>query len=76
MGWMQSFYATERPDELESEVDEDFLELPFNPYTDPPIRRTEPKIGRNEACPCGSGRKFKKCCGNPVTAEVALRRSN
>lgn len=21
-----------------------------------------PKIGRNEACPCGSGKKFKKCC--------------
>lgn len=24
--------------------------------------RTEPKIGRNEPCPCGSGKKFKKCC--------------
>ncbi len=23
----------------------------------------EPKIGRNDPCPCGSGRKFKKCCG-------------
>jgi hypothetical protein len=22
--------------------------------------------GRNEACPCGSGRKFKRCCGRPV----------
>ena len=22
------------------------------------------KIGRNEECPCGSGKKFKKCCGN------------
>ncbi len=28
-----------------------------------PIRRTTRKIGRNEPCPCGSGRKFKKCCG-------------
>ena len=26
-------------------------------------RRAEPKIGRNELCPCGSGKKFKKCCG-------------
>ena len=26
-------------------------------------RRPEPKIGRNELCPCGSGKKFKKCCG-------------
>jgi hypothetical protein len=25
--------------------------------------RAPPKIGRNEPCPCGSGRKFKKCCG-------------
>ncbi|MCT4663237.1 MAG: SEC-C metal-binding domain-containing protein [Tissierellales bacterium] len=23
----------------------------------------EPKIGRNEPCPCGSGKKYKKCCG-------------
>ena len=25
--------------------------------------RPEPKIGRNDPCPCGSGTKFKKCCG-------------
>ena len=25
--------------------------------------RSEPKIGRNEPCPCGSGKKYKKCCG-------------
>ena len=25
--------------------------------------RSEPKIGRNEPCPCGSGLKYKKCCG-------------
>ncbi|WP_257720225.1 PBPRA1643 family SWIM/SEC-C metal-binding motif protein [Heliomicrobium modesticaldum] len=23
-----------------------------------------PKIGRNDPCPCGSGKKYKKCCGN------------
>jgi preprotein translocase subunit SecA len=28
-----------------------------------PIRRTERKIGRNEPCPCGSGKKYKHCCG-------------
>ncbi|WP_248295543.1 SEC-C metal-binding domain-containing protein, partial [Paraburkholderia sp. UYCP14C] len=27
-----------------------------------PMRREEPKIGRNEPCPCGSGRKYKHCC--------------
>ena len=28
------------------------------------FRRETPKVGRNEPCPCGSGRKFKRCCGN------------
>ncbi len=28
-----------------------------------PVRRSEPKVGRNENCPCGSGKKYKKCCG-------------
>lgn len=28
-----------------------------------PVRRETPKVGRNEPCPCGSGKKFKKCCG-------------
>ena len=27
-----------------------------------PVRNPGPKIGRNEPCPCGSGRKFKNCC--------------
>jgi uncharacterized protein len=27
------------------------------------FRRSMPKIGRNEPCPCGSGKKFKQCCG-------------
>ena len=34
---------------------EDFVPAPY--------RRPEPKIGRNEPCPCGSGKKYKKCCG-------------
>ena len=28
-----------------------------------PIRRDSPKIGRNEPCPCGSNKKYKRCCG-------------
>ena len=27
------------------------------------VRREEPKTGRNNPCPCGSGKKYKKCCG-------------
>lgn len=29
----------------------------------PPVRRETPKVGRNDPCSCGSGKKFKKCCG-------------
>jgi preprotein translocase subunit SecA len=28
-----------------------------------PVRRKEEKVGRNAPCPCGSGKKYKKCCG-------------
>jgi uncharacterized protein YecA (UPF0149 family) len=28
-----------------------------------PVRRAEAKVGRNDPCPCGSGRKYKKCHG-------------
>jgi SEC-C motif-containing protein len=28
-----------------------------------PYMREQPRTGRNELCPCGSGKKFKKCCG-------------
>ena len=28
-----------------------------------PVKRTQDKVGRNAPCPCGSGKKFKKCCG-------------
>lgn len=43
--------------ELEDSLGDDALDLPRAPFVAPP------KIGRNEPCPCGSGKKFKKCCG-------------
>ena len=33
------------------------------PQRKKPIKRTEEKVGRNAPCPCGSGKKYKKCCG-------------
>ena len=36
-----------------------------------PFRREAEKVGRNELCPCGSGRKYKKCCGQPGAATQA-----
>lgn len=35
------------------------------------IRRTKPKIGRNDPCPCGSGKKYKKCCMLKDQTEVS-----
>lgn len=32
-----------------------------------PVRRDAPKTGRNDPCPCGSGKKFKQCCGQHQT---------
>ncbi len=44
-------------------------EHPLNVYRDSalediqlPYWRDSPKIGRNDPCPCGSGKKYKKCC--------------
>lgn len=37
-----------------------YVDGEFNPRVAP--RRVE-KVGRNQPCPCGSGRKFKQCCG-------------
>jgi preprotein translocase subunit SecA len=28
-----------------------------------PVKRKGNKVGRNQPCPCGSGKKYKKCCG-------------
>jgi Protein of unknown function (DUF1186)/SEC-C motif len=50
-------------EEDEDSFDPLFEDLDFQE----PFRRTQPKIGRNEPCPCGSGKKFKKCCGNQRT---------
>ena len=38
---------------------------PSTPAKQEPVR-VEPKIGRNDLCPCGSGKKFKQCHGKDV----------
>ena len=42
-----------------------FMKPMVVPPTQAQLARKPPKVGRNEPCPCGSGRKFKKCCLNP-----------
>jgi preprotein translocase subunit SecA len=36
---------------------------PNRPGPPPQVVRKSDKVGRNEPCPCGSGKKYKKCCG-------------
>jgi hypothetical protein len=51
--------------ELEAGGGDDFdpEDTPENDLAlDEPYVRPEPKIGRNDPCPCGSGKKYKKCC--------------
>jgi len=48
----EHFAAVQQQDEVEQQ--------PEVPVT---FRRQEEKVGRNDLCPCGSGKKYKKCCG-------------
>ena len=38
-------------------------EAPSQPVIPQPVTRTQPKVGRNDPCPCGSGKKYKQCHG-------------
>ena len=50
-------------DDFNEEDEEDDEEVDRSPYTRPAPIVKGPKIGRNDPCPCGSGKKYKKCCG-------------
>ena len=41
----------------------DFINTPIAAMPSTPIARAEKKVGRNDPCYCGSGKKFKKCHG-------------
>ena len=46
---------------IEPDQEEDLSDLERK--LNPPVRHKVIKTGRNEPCTCGSGKKFKKCCG-------------
>jgi acetyl esterase len=64
-------WAAYRPPESticrESSTDDDWDREEFaedlRPALAPPFHRTSQRVGRNDSCPCGSGKKYKKCCG-------------
>lgn len=57
MEWQRRFHPS--PEDMDDDAfdDEDFL-------VEEPYVRPFPKVGRNDPCPCGSGKKYKKCCMN------------
>ncbi|GEM_PF-394254 len=58
VAWWPWFKEDETPEGPVSGEDDLFGESPFQPFA-----RQGPKVGRNDPCPCGSGKKYKKCCG-------------
>jgi preprotein translocase subunit SecA len=42
---------------------EEASSLPVRETAHKPVQSHQPKVGRNDPCPCGSGKKYKKCCG-------------
>jgi len=44
--------------EISSPIDQQEIHIEQNT-----VKRDSPKVGRNDPCPCGSGKKYKKCCG-------------
>ena len=52
----QEFFAAATNKKLKKQMDSRLEELPDETL----VRRV--KVGRNQKCPCGSGRKFKRCC--------------
>lgn len=61
----QWFLKGHTPDELFAEERKFLRPLPKNEFVPSNVIniRTGLKVGRNDPCPCGSGKKFKKCCG-------------
>jgi Uncharacterized protein conserved in bacteria len=52
-----------REDAVFARVEGEWRYVDGHVYGQDPYVREAPRIGRNEPCPCGSGKKYKKCCG-------------
>jgi uncharacterized protein YchJ len=51
-------------EEKEEEINNDLNDYGYTDFQQEESIRSEPKVGRNNPCPCGSGKKYKKCCWN------------
>ena len=68
-GWEQLNKMDDTQIEQEQNKIEPCVRVLFHHFLDQreqsyqPVTRSSPKVGRNDPCPCGSGKKYKKCCG-------------
>ncbi|HEY4930271.1 MAG TPA: DUF1186 domain-containing protein [Terriglobales bacterium] len=62
LSWWYCFRENQKPSVRDNLLTPREFSRP-DPAVFNPIYRAEPKVGRNEPCPCGTGKKFKKCCG-------------
>jgi hypothetical protein len=65
---LQSWFQVFGSGSVQEEDGSDSADEEYDGYAAPPeppitIHRTEARVGRNDPCPCGSGKKHKKCCG-------------
>lgn len=56
----REFFADKTEQRVKKKMDTRLAEL--NSQHGEPVQVTRRKIGRNDPCPCSSGKKFKKCC--------------
>jgi hypothetical protein len=60
MHWWACFEPRSRP---RSKTKRKKPSVPSGRHNSGAVARSEPKVGRNDPCPCGGGKKYKKCCG-------------
>ncbi|HET7400552.1 MAG TPA: UPF0149 family protein [Usitatibacter sp.] len=64
--WMDEAEEAKMLDEIRTNIASHLLDVRqfwFDKSVPPTVRREGPKIGRNDPCPCGSGKKYKNCHG-------------
>jgi hypothetical protein len=66
---LEEFWHEQALQSLDQDAPDQESESAFTPTA--PIVEHAPKIGRNDPCPCGSGKKYKKCCGSPTKGQTA-----
>ncbi|MDO5716281.1 MAG: preprotein translocase subunit SecA [Tissierellia bacterium] len=60
--FLKVLLSVEDPEKVQKRQKE--RKITLGPVKQTTFKRNKPRVGRNDPCPCGSGKKFKNCCGN------------